>query len=251
MIRPRLRAGRTEEAGALQSRPPEYTRLRSIEGGFTCATGTAAPGSLPFPARRGGRIRPRGKAPPPWLPCRRKNAGMIIDTDIGGDPDDAIALAAAARCAPSLSLVATSDETGPGHRPGLGLPARRPSEQLVRPLLPRHHAARRPGAQRGPGPALRLLHPRAPVRRPDRAHHRRRRRAARPGQHFGGVRRLHVLAPRGALPLGRPLPGPGRRTGGPRSRTSPGRGPAGPVSGPARRGRGTRGRAGSRRRCAR
>ncbi|GAA1996048.1 hypothetical protein GCM10009799_23220 [Nocardiopsis rhodophaea] len=39
---------------------------------------------------------------------------MVIDTDIGGDPDDAIALAAAARAVPSLSLVLTNDETGPG-----------------------------------------------------------------------------------------------------------------------------------------
>lgn len=35
---------------------------------------------------------------------------MIIDTDIGGDPDDAIALAIAARSAPQLALVITCDE---------------------------------------------------------------------------------------------------------------------------------------------
>ncbi|RCV49065.1 nucleoside hydrolase [Marinitenerispora sediminis] len=42
---------------------------------------------------------------------------LIIDTDIGGDPDDAIALAAAARTVPELVLVLTNDETGPdvGH----------------------------------------------------------------------------------------------------------------------------------------
>ena len=40
---------------------------------------------------------------------------MIIDTDIGGDPDDAIALVVAARAVPDLALVVTSDEHG-GHR---------------------------------------------------------------------------------------------------------------------------------------
>jgi inosine-uridine nucleoside N-ribohydrolase len=35
---------------------------------------------------------------------------MIIDTDIGGDPDDAVALAIAARTIPELALVVTSDE---------------------------------------------------------------------------------------------------------------------------------------------
>lgn len=37
---------------------------------------------------------------------------MVLDTDIGGDPDDAIALAAAARVVPDLSLVLINDETG-------------------------------------------------------------------------------------------------------------------------------------------
>lgn len=40
-------------------------------------------------------------------------APMIIDTDIGGDADDALALVAAARRVPELALVVTSDETGP------------------------------------------------------------------------------------------------------------------------------------------
>ncbi len=35
---------------------------------------------------------------------------LIIDTDVGGDPDDAIALAVAARSVPQLALVITSDE---------------------------------------------------------------------------------------------------------------------------------------------
>lgn len=35
---------------------------------------------------------------------------MIIDTDLGGDPDDAVAIAVAARAVPQLALVLTSDE---------------------------------------------------------------------------------------------------------------------------------------------
>lgn len=42
-----------------------------------------------------------------------RSAPVIIDTDIGGDADDALALAAAARSLPQLALVLTSDETGP------------------------------------------------------------------------------------------------------------------------------------------
>lgn len=38
------------------------------------------------------------------------HAPMIIDTDVGGDPDDAVALAIAARRVPELALVITSDE---------------------------------------------------------------------------------------------------------------------------------------------
>jgi inosine-uridine nucleoside N-ribohydrolase len=43
---------------------------------------------------------------------------MIIDTDVGGDPDDAFALVAAARVVPELALVLTGDETGPTYGPG-------------------------------------------------------------------------------------------------------------------------------------
>ncbi|GIJ51640.1 hypothetical protein Val02_85260 [Virgisporangium aliadipatigenens] len=39
-------------------------------------------------------------------------APMIIDTDVGGDPDDAVALVAAAALVPELRLVLTSDEHG-------------------------------------------------------------------------------------------------------------------------------------------
>src|SRR5882757_619801 len=37
---------------------------------------------------------------------------VIIDTDIGGDGDDALAVVAAARRVPGLSLVVTADEVG-------------------------------------------------------------------------------------------------------------------------------------------
>jgi|GEM_PF-1086891 len=52
----------------------------------------------------------------PW-PEDLRNTPIIIDTDIGGDADDALALAAAARHQPLLALVTTGDETRPpiGH----------------------------------------------------------------------------------------------------------------------------------------
>lgn len=40
-------------------------------------------------------------------------APLVIDTDIGSDPDDAVALAVAARGLAELALVTTGDETGP------------------------------------------------------------------------------------------------------------------------------------------
>lgn len=51
-------------------------------------------------------------------PADVREAPVIIDTDIGGDADDALALAAAARSLSSLALVLTSDETGPGQGSG-------------------------------------------------------------------------------------------------------------------------------------
>ena len=39
-------------------------------------------------------------------------APMIIDTDIGGDPDDTVAVVAAGLRVPELALVVTSDEYG-------------------------------------------------------------------------------------------------------------------------------------------
>ncbi|WP_331718316.1 nucleoside hydrolase [Streptomyces sp. NBC_00134] len=46
----------------------------------------------------------------PW-PEDLRHVPIIIDTDIGGDADDALAVAAAARCAPELQLVLTGDES--------------------------------------------------------------------------------------------------------------------------------------------
>jgi inosine-uridine nucleoside N-ribohydrolase len=39
-------------------------------------------------------------------------APLVVDTDIGGEPDDAMALAIAARHHPELALVLTCDEVG-------------------------------------------------------------------------------------------------------------------------------------------
>src|ERR1700759_5752196 len=41
---------------------------------------------------------------------------VILDTEIGGEPDDAMALVIAARELPELDLVITSDELGGGQR---------------------------------------------------------------------------------------------------------------------------------------
>jgi inosine-uridine nucleoside N-ribohydrolase len=53
-----------------------------------------------------------GGPPPEVGPAAIARAPMIIDTDIGGDPDDTVAVVAAARCVPELALVITSDEYG-------------------------------------------------------------------------------------------------------------------------------------------
>lgn len=44
------------------------------------------------------------------VPESLAKAPLIVDTDVGGDPDDAVALALAARRVPELALVVTSDE---------------------------------------------------------------------------------------------------------------------------------------------
>jgi inosine-uridine nucleoside N-ribohydrolase len=54
----------------------------------------------------------RGGPPPAVGVPAIAHAPMIIDTDIGGDPDDTVALVVAARLVPELALVITSDEYG-------------------------------------------------------------------------------------------------------------------------------------------
>ena len=62
---------------------------------------------------RHGLQSPDGAAEPaPW-PRDVSAAPLIVDTDIGSDPDDAVALALAARGVAELALVTTADETGP------------------------------------------------------------------------------------------------------------------------------------------
>ncbi|POX41348.1 nucleoside hydrolase [Streptomyces sp. Ru73] len=68
--------------------------------------GEAVPGS--GLAALSARMRATGN----W-PEDLRSAPVIIDTDIGGDADDALAVVAAARSLPRLALVLTSDETGP------------------------------------------------------------------------------------------------------------------------------------------
>ena len=51
-----------------------------------------------------------GGAGPRQLPQDLRGGPVIIDTDIGGDPDDAVALVVAARRVPELTLVTTGDE---------------------------------------------------------------------------------------------------------------------------------------------
>ena len=54
----------------------------------------------------------RGGPPPGLGEPAIARAPMIVDTDIGGDPDDTVALVVAARLVPELRLVITSDEYG-------------------------------------------------------------------------------------------------------------------------------------------
>jgi len=58
---------------------------------------------------------------------------VILDTDIGGDPDDAVAVAVAARTVPGLALVITADEF---HGDGRARFARRFLDALGRPEVP-------------------------------------------------------------------------------------------------------------------
>jgi len=52
------------------------------------------------------QVRDAGRPDPPRL----AGQPVVIDTDIGGDPDDAVAFAVAALCVPDLALVLTADE---------------------------------------------------------------------------------------------------------------------------------------------
>ncbi|WP_051030348.1 nucleoside hydrolase [Nocardia takedensis] len=52
----------------------------------------------------------------PRTPVPLEDAPLIISTDIGGDPDDAITLALAAMTEPNLQLVVTADELPDGRR---------------------------------------------------------------------------------------------------------------------------------------
>src|SRR5579875_198955 len=52
----------------------------------------------------------------PDLPLTPRTLPIILDTEIGGEPDDAMALVIAARELPELALVVTSDELGGGQR---------------------------------------------------------------------------------------------------------------------------------------
>ena len=71
-----------------------------------------------------------GAGPPSW-PADTQ-APLIIDTDLGGDADDAIALAAAAHSLPELALVITTDEIR-GERARF---ARHLLDELGRPEVP-------------------------------------------------------------------------------------------------------------------
>jgi inosine-uridine nucleoside N-ribohydrolase len=88
---------RDEEARSVEELRAEWRAI--VE------SGEAVPGS--GLAEMSARMRATGN----W-PEDLRDAPLIIDTDIGGDADDALAVAVAARSVPQLSLVLTSDETG-------------------------------------------------------------------------------------------------------------------------------------------
>lgn len=65
---------------------------------------------MPYPDDEGHLAAELGQGAS-W-PQNLRGTPVVVDTDIGGDPDDAIALAAAVRAVPDLALVLTNDETG-------------------------------------------------------------------------------------------------------------------------------------------
>lgn len=79
------------------------------EAEWTALAGTSA-GFEEFEELAGPLIR-GGPPPAVGVPAIAR-APMVIDTDIGGDPDDTVALVVAARLVPELRLVVTSDEYG-------------------------------------------------------------------------------------------------------------------------------------------
>ncbi|MFI0817266.1 nucleoside hydrolase [Streptomyces sp. NPDC021098] len=91
-----------------ESREEEPTTREAIRAEWLAIveSGEALPGS--GLSAQSARMRATGN----W-PEDLRQAPLIIDTDIGGDADDALAVALAARSVPRLALVITSDETGP------------------------------------------------------------------------------------------------------------------------------------------
>ena len=86
-------------------RPAPVTRLRRARAA-AAALGAALPGT-------GLGSWAEQFSPQTGWPEDLRRAPLIIDTDIGGDPDDTLAVAVAALTVPELALVITCDETGP------------------------------------------------------------------------------------------------------------------------------------------
>ncbi|WP_083922122.1 nucleoside hydrolase [Nocardiopsis halotolerans] len=84
---------------------------RSVDGPRDARKDLVARGERTPPDSAPGIPAGRTRAGGPWSESEQA-APLVLDTDIGGDPDDAIAVAAAARTVPGLALVLTNDETG-------------------------------------------------------------------------------------------------------------------------------------------
>ena len=81
--------------------------LRADQEARTNPPGGAPPGGIPRSLGGHAVSGEPGPREPEVTP-------VVLDTDIGGDPDDAIAVVTAARTVPELALVLTNDETGDG-----------------------------------------------------------------------------------------------------------------------------------------